>query len=485
MKNLKPKFFFTLSVLLFAAAWEITAKIISSPLVLPNLEDIFFRLLKLSSEKKFWLSVLVTFSRVLLSFFLTVILGTLLGFASGLSENIRAFLIFPFALIRSTPVVALIMVMLFWFPSESLPVICGILMALPVMSDAVSKAVQNTDKNILEMAQIFKLKLPVRIKGIYIPYVKTYFGGACRTVFSLSWKVIAAGEILSLPRYALGTLIQDNRILLEPASVFALVFVLTLLCVISEKFIFKFFHFLGVTLGRLRRPRVVPSAVPASASIPESDAAFGNASRAAPATDAILVTDLCFSYGEKNIFTNLSLEIEGGKITALSAPTGTGKSTLLKILSGLIPSNEYKGTITCPEISFIFQDDRLVPEISVLENIALPLFKTMSKKGAYKKAYEYLQKVGLEEKAFSKTENLSGGEKQKVQAARAFAFDAPVILMDEGTNSLDQVSKKELWETIKNLLSENDRTLIFVTHDAEEAKTYADKIISLPEAVRK
>ncbi len=211
MKNLKPKFFFILSILLFIAVWEITAKIISSPLVLPELEDIFFRFLKLSSEKKFCFSVLVTFSRVLLSFFLTVILGTIIGFASGLSENVRAFLIFPFALIRSTPVVALIMIMLFWFPSESLPLICGVLMTLPVMNDAVSKAVQNTDKNILEMAQVFKLMLSSRISGIYVPYVKPYFGGACRTVFSLGWKVIAAGEILSLPRYALGTLIQDNR----------------------------------------------------------------------------------------------------------------------------------------------------------------------------------------------------------------------------------------------------------------------------------
>ena len=481
MKNLKPKFFFILSILLFIAAWEKKKKIISSPLVLPELEDIFLRLLKFSSEKKFWFSVLVTFSRVLLSFFLTVILGTIIGFTSGLSENVRAFLIFPFALIRSTPVVALIMIMLFWFPSESLPLICGVLMTLPVMNDAVSKAVQNTDKKILEMAQVFKLKLSSRISGIYVPYVKPYFGGACRTVFSLGWKVIAAGEILSLPRYALGTLIQDNRILLEPASVFALVFVLTLLCVISEKLLFKFFKFLGVTLGRLRRPRVVPSAVPASASIPESDAAFGNASRAAPVTDAVRITNLSFSYSEKNLFTNFSQNFSSGKITALTAPRGSGKTTLLKILSGLIQASDYQGQIECPDVSFIFQDDRLVPEISVLKNVALPLFSTYSRKTAYNIAYRFLQKVGLEDKAFEKAAVLSGGEKQKFQAARAFAFPAPVILMDEGTNSLDLFSKKELWNTIRNLLSEKSRTLIFVTHDPEEAKTYADKIISFSE----
>ncbi|MCQ2584086.1 MAG: ATP-binding cassette domain-containing protein [Treponema sp.] len=477
MKNLKPHFFFILSILLFIAAWEITAKIISSPLVLPTLEDIFVRLLKLSSEKKFWLSVLITFSRVLLSFFLTVILGTIIGFASGLSENVRAFLIFPFALIRSTPVVALIMVMLFWFPSERLPLICGILMALPVMSDTVSKAVQSTEKNILEMAQVFKLKLSSRISGIYVPYVKPYFGGACRTVFSLSWKVVAAGEILSLPRLALGTLIQDNRILLEPASVFALVFVLTFLCVISEKILFKIFIFMGVTLGRLCRPRVVPSAVPASASIPESDAAFGNASRAAPATDAVRITNLSFSYGEKNLFTNFSQDFSSGKITALTAPTGSGKTTLLKILSGLIPASDYQGQIECPDVSFIFQDDRLVPELSVLKNVALPLFSTYSRKTAYSIAYRFLQKVGLEDKAFEKAAVLSGGEKQKVQAARAFAFPAPVLLMDEGTSSLDEKSKAELWENITELLQESPRTLIFVTHDQAEAKRYGSNML--------
>jgi len=473
-KKLKPQFFVFLSILLFIFIWEVLVKIVDSPLVLPDLKEILISFTKIVSTKSFWLSAASTFGRVLLSFFLSVILGTVLGFASGLSENFRSFLIFPFTLIRSTPVVALIMVMLFWFPSESLPVICGLLMSLPVMNDSISKAVRNTPNEILEMAQVFRLDFKSRITGIYVPYVKPFFTGSCRTVFSLCWKVVAAGEILSLPRSALGTLIQDNRILLEPSKVFALVLILTLLCIFSEKFLFKLFDFMGVTLGRLQRPRVVASAVPAAASIP------GNACGAAPATDAVSLTDLCFSYGEKNLFTDFSLSIKSGTITAINAPTGKGKTTLLKILSGLIPSSAYTGKISCPEVSFIFQDNRLIPELSVLKNIALPLFSTMSKKEAYKKAYSLLQKTGLSEKAFSKAGTLSGGEKQKVQAARAFAYPAPVILMDEGTSSLDQVSKNVLWETILSLLKEEPRTLIFVTHDMKEAEKYADRIISLP-----
>ena len=85
--------------------------------------------------------------------------------------------------------------------------------------------------------------------------------------------------------------------------------------------------------------------------------------------------------------------------------------------------------------------------------------------------------VGLLQKENLPAGLLSGGEKQKLQAARAFSYQAPVILMDEGTSSLDEKSRSELWKTIENLLAENKRTLLFVTHIKEEALAHSSSII--------
>ncbi len=468
------------SVLVFLLIWEIAAGIINSPVVLPHFRLVFEQFFLQLGTPLFWHSLGGTFGRVLLAFAVSLFTGTILGFASGLSPDFRAFLKFPLSLIKATPVVALVMVMLFWFPSENLPVICAFLMTLPVITESVSKAIQNSDKKLTEMAEVFDFSFSSKIFYLYFPQIRPYLKGTSKTVFALCWKVVAAGEILSLPRNALGTLIQDNRILLEPASVFSLVIALILVCLLSEKAIFLFFKVMGVARNRLRRFRAGSFAAPASASEPAvSDSP--SVCQTAPAPDAkISIQNLSFSYKNdsdgtgQEIFKDLSLEFQSGKITSISGANGRGKTTLLKILSGLIPPSEYSGTVICPKVSFIFQEDRLIPGITVLQNIVLPLFSRMTHKEAYRKAFGFLEKSGLQDKAFAYPETLSGGEKQKIQAARAFAFENPVLLIDEGTSSLDENSRREFWETVRNLLEKSPRTVLFVSHNPEEAQKFSD-----------
>ncbi|MCQ2577218.1 MAG: ATP-binding cassette domain-containing protein [Treponema sp.] len=468
--SIRNKLIALFSVILFAALWEILALALNSPLVLPSIEVVAGRFFHLAGTKTFWRSLGFTFLRVLAAFFITFILGLLLGFASGLSEKVRVFLVFPLSLIRGTPVVALIMVMLFWFNSRSLPVICAVLMNLPVMTDGVSKAVRNTDKKLLEMARIFDISFWRKITHIYLPETRPYIEGAARTVFSQGWKVVAAGEILALPRNAIGTLIQDNRLILESPSVFALTLCLCVLCIVSEKLFFKAFSMCLVVARKLHKSSDGTDFVKIENDFPQQQS-------------DITVENLSFSYGATNetpgqlVFKDLSLRLSGGAITALFAPTGRGKTTLLKILSGLISSDSYQGKVVCPKVSFIFQDQRLVSNLSVLENAALPLYRQFGKKEALKKGKKFLSMVGLLEKEKLPAAVLSGGEKQKLQAARAFAYNTPVILMDEGTSSLDEKSRSELWETIETLMAKNPRTLVFVTHNNDEALAHSSQII--------
>lgn len=477
-KSAKAKLIFIFSILFFLILWEVLALIIDSSFVLPKLDDVFKSLFNYCSSQKFWTSAFTSFLRVLVSFFLTVVLGIVIGFASGLCSDFETFLKFPLTAIRSTPVVALVMIVLFWFPSQTLPSICAVLMCLPVMIDASSGAIKNVEKNLLEMAKVFDFRFSTKIFGLYFPVIRPYILNASKTVFSQGWKIVAAGEILSMPRFALGTMLQDNRIILESSNVFALVLALIIFCIATEKLVFIFVNLFFKMINRIKKNKIKSFLnLENTIGCPKSSG------------DGIVsIKNLCFGFqiensSEKILFQNFSFDFDPLQITAIIAPSGTGKTSLLKILAGLVPDTKWTGLVKCPKVSFIFQEPRLILQETVLQNVALPILSQMPsrnmKKLAYKKSFEYLKKVGLENRCFDLVENLSGGEKQKVQVARAFAFDASVVLMDEGTSSLDEKSRSELWQTINSLLKENPRTLIFVTHNQVEAKNYSHKILNL------
>ena len=179
-------------------------------------------------------------------------------------------------------------------------------------------------------------------------------------------------------------------------------------------------------------------------------------------------------YGNTPVYENCSLEIEEGRITCLLGASGCGKTTLLNMLAGLTP---YEGKIeNVPErISYIFQEERLLPNLTVKQNVALVLGKNADGK----KISEMLGKVELSGKENAYPSELSGGQAQRVSIARAFAYPSGLILMDEPFSSLDTALKIRLMGVFCRLWEEEKRTAVFVTHDAEEAYMLAHRAILL------
>ncbi len=187
-----------------------------------------------------------------------------------------------------------------------------------------------------------------------------------------------------------------------------------------------------------------------------------------------------FSYPATRVFSELNLSLEENKINCILGPSGCGKSTLLNMLSGDI--SPQSGTLKNAEkkVSYVFQSPRLVPQITVFGNLDLVLRSVIGDKAERKRRIlSALELVGLKNSGETYPSMLSGGMAQRVALARAFLFPSELLLMDEPFKGLDVALKKSIISAFLSLYDREEKTVVFVTHDPDEAVTLGDKIIML------
>lgn len=202
-----------------------------------------------------------------------------------------------------------------------------------------------------------------------------------------------------------------------------------------------------------------------------------------------------YRMGDEKIvaLNNINLNIEKGEFCCLLGTSGSGKSTLLNLMAGL--EKPTKGQIKikgyCIEkmnekelakfrqnyVGFVFQSYNLLPTLTALENVEIPLtFKGIRKSIRDKKALAMLKSVGLGDRLKHKPSQMSGGQQQRVSIARAFIGEPEIVFADEPTGNLDSKTTGEVMELITSMARKNNQTLIIVTHDIDIA-AYADKTL--------
>ena len=209
----------------------------------------------------------------------------------------------------------------------------------------------------------------------------------------------------------------------------------------------------------------------------------------------IRIENLTKQFGELQVLKGVSLEVKQGEVISIVGPSGAGKTTLLQLIgtldkptSGKIffndeelsrMNNKRLATFRNKHIGFVFQFHQLLPEFTALENVIIPaLIAGRDRKEAEKEAMELLKIMNLEERAAHKPAEMSGGENQRIAAARALINHPDVILADEPSGSLDSKNKEELHKLFFDLRDKFGQTFIIVTHD-ETLATLTDRTIRM------
>lgn len=213
----------------------------------------------------------------------------------------------------------------------------------------------------------------------------------------------------------------------------------------------------------------------------------------------IRVENIYKSFGDLQVLKGVHLSVKKGEIVAIVGKSGAGKTTLLQIIGTLDRPTKGKVLIDGKDvfalndkqlaafrnqhIGFIFQFHQLLPEFTALENVCIPAMIAREKESSYQpRAEKLLCDLGLRDRMNHNPNQLSGGEKQRVAAARALMMSPDIILADEPTGSLDEKNKKELADLLLQLRKEYGQTILLVTHDKELA-AIADRIIEIKDGV--
>lgn len=186
------------------------------------------------------------------------------------------------------------------------------------------------------------------------------------------------------------------------------------------------------------------------------------------------------SFDSLKVLRDVSLEVAANEIVGVVGPSGSGKTTILKLITGIVTPDS--GTVTVAEgpVGYAFQEPRLLPWRTAVDNVAAPLRATgVGKEAAREAAARWLGRVGLAGFERYHPAELSGGMAQRVSLARAFAVEPNVLLMDEPFANVDVDLKKSLIDVLESLIKERGTTMVYVTHELPEALRLADRIVEL------
>ena len=448
------------AVLFWLFVWEIVSLLLHSQILLVSPVQVLICLAQLLVTPRFWASVAFSFTCIAGGFLLATVTGVLLAALSARFKRMEELLIPAMLAIKSIPVASFIILALIWFSSRNLSILISFLMVLPVIYTNVLDGIRAASPSLLETAQVFRLPTSRRIRYIYVPEVMPFFRAGCRIALGLCWKAGIAAEVIGMPQGSIGERLQQAKIYLDTPDLFAWTLVIICISLCFERCFLWLLQMLEKHLSTMPADRG-PTAQRPQETVPP----------------AITLQDISKCYDGKKVLSHLSLTFPAGQVTAVMAPSGGGKTTLLRLLTGLDTpdAGEIQGMKNA-RLAVVFQEDRLCDALTAPTNIRL-----MTPSLSEAEVLEAMAQVGLVNCNQQPVREFSGGMRRRTAILRALLSDYDILLLDEPFKGLDEATKNLVMEDTRR--RSKGHTVILVTHDSQEAAAMGAHIITLPKEV--
>ncbi len=240
------------AVAVWLLLWQLASMAVGLPLLLPSPLAVLLRLGQLCTGADFWLTVVSSLLRILLGFLLGVLFGTALAGLCWRFRLIDALARPLLGVLKSTPVASFIILALVWVKTTWLATVISFIMVLPLIYANVREGIDSADRQLLEMAQVFRLSRRKTFRYCYLPAILPFFLSAISSALGFAWKSGIAAEVLGRPARAIGSQIYDSKIYLETPDLFAWTLVVILLSVLLERLAVRFVRWAGKRSMRVR-----------------------------------------------------------------------------------------------------------------------------------------------------------------------------------------------------------------------------------------
>lgn len=425
-----------LILLFWIVLWGVVAASVDNPVLMASPLETADAILRLLGEPVFLQIVGTSLLRIGGGFLLGTVLALLLAALAFRHPFIEELLAPVITMMKTVPVASFVVLLLIWWGSSLLSVAICFLMTFPQIYQNSLQGLKNTDRRLLEMAEVFGLPLWNRIGYLYRPALHPFLSGGLKLALGMCWKAGVAAEVIGTPRHSIGEQLYFSKIYLDISGVFAWTLVVLILSLLFEKLVLWLTARLFVW-----EPECVPCK-----------------KRSTQQNVTVELQQICKDYGEQKVLQRYTSVFRQGETYILNTPSGSGKTTLLRLLCGLEQPDTGEivyGEAHQPTYSMVFQENRLCEKYSAVRNVEMV---TGDRERAKKALEELLQTEALEKPC----SQLSGGMKRRVALVRAMEADSDIVLLDEPFTGMDEETRHRAQEYMEK--SRRGRMFIIATH---------------------
>jgi ABC-type nitrate/sulfonate/bicarbonate transport system ATPase subunit/ABC-type nitrate/sulfonate/bicarbonate transport system permease component len=409
----------------------------------------------------FYLDISATLLRGLTGFLIAGTFALLMAVLSVHRPFWKSFFHPVVVILRSIPVISVVLIALLWFSPPSLPVFIALLTMFPILYQNILSGLELTDIKLVEMAKLYHKNSINRFLMIYLPGARKIMLDGMATAMGFGWRAIIIGEALANPAHAIGTGMKKAQSFIQMDHLLAWTVVAIFISFVFD-FIIRQFNKTERKSGLKIRKDTEPEVQ--MKNINQTQFEIKNIAKSFNKSTLIHINKLTLS--RKNIYL-------------FDSPSGSGKTTCFKIISGIL-KNDRSNLSVHATFSMAFQDYRLIPWLTVKENIAFPLQTypkiSITQQKNIDKLIQLLDSEHLQE-AFPAT--LSGGEVKRIEVIRALTYPADILILDEPFAGLDKANKLKLIDAIEDYIEQYEAVVLIASHDLNFSFSYPVQSVSL------